>query len=183
HRELVPYVIREITLKRGAPGTKLRIGIVGFSEAKPLGPTGKETVYAGFRIDDPFEAAKKILPELESKTDFIIVLAYMDMGSVQRLATENPGINTIIGARQTSTMDEPQHFNSATITYAYNKTKYLGELRVYIRGDGTAENQINRYVALDSTIPDDPSALEIVTTAHTEFTNEQTTNAAAASTS
>ena len=182
HRELAPYVIREITLKRGAPGTKLKIGIVGFSEAKPLGPNAKETVYAGFRIDDPFEAARKVITELDAKTDLIIALAYMDMISVQRLATENPAIDTIIGARQTSNMDEPQHFNRATITYAYNQTKYLGELRVYLRGDGTPENQINRYVALDSTIPDDPLALETVTAAHTEFTNEQTANASVATT-
>ncbi len=177
HRDLVPYVIREITLKRGAPGQKLRIGIVGFSEAKPTGPNAKETVYAGFRIDDPFEAAKKVLPELKQKTDFIVALAYMDMGSAQRLATENSEIDTIIGARQTSSMDEPQHFNRATITYAYNQTKYLGELRVYVKGDGSAENQITRYIALDSIIPDDPSASEVVTAAHTEFTNEQNTSA------
>jgi 2',3'-cyclic-nucleotide 2'-phosphodiesterase (5'-nucleotidase family) len=105
----------------------------------------------------------------------IVALAYMDMGSAQRLATENPEIDTIIGARQTSNMDEPQHFNRATITFAYNQTKYLGELRVYVKGDGSAENQINRYVALDSTIPDDPSALNVVTAAHTEFTKEQNT--------
>ena len=180
HRSPAPYVIRETTLKRGAPGKKLRIGIVGFSEPKPTGPNATEIVYAGFRIDDPFEAAKKILPELKQKTDFVIALAYMDLASAQRLATENPEIDTVIGARQTSQMDEPQHFNRATITYAYNQTKYLGELRIYVKGDGTTENQINRYVALDSTIPDDPSALDVVTAAHTEFTNEQNTSATAA---
>ena len=180
HRDPVAYVIREITLKRGAPGQKVRIGIVGFSEAKPTGPNMKETVYAGFRIDDPFEAARKILPELKQKSDFIVALAYMDMGAAQRLATENPEIDTIIGARQLSSMDEAQHFNRATITYAYNQTKYLGELRVYVKGDGNSENQVNRYIALDSNIPDDASALEVVTTAHTEFTNEQNTSAQAA---
>jgi 2',3'-cyclic-nucleotide 2'-phosphodiesterase (5'-nucleotidase family) len=180
HRELVPYVIREVNLKRGVPGKKLRVGIVGFSEPKPTGPNAAETVYAGFRIDDPFEAAKKVLPELKQKTDFIIALAYMDMGSAQRLASDNPEIDSLIGARQTSNMEEPQHFNRATITYSYNQTKYLGELRVYVRGDGTTENQINRYVALDSDIPDDPAAQEVVTAAHTEFTKEQTTNATAA---
>ena len=180
HRDPAAYVIRELTLKRGAPGRTLRVGIVGFSEEKPAGPNMKETVYAGFRIDDPFETAKKILPELKQKSDLIVALAYMDMGSVQRLATENPEIDTIIAARQTSSMDEAQHFNRATITYAYNQTKYLGELRVYVKGDGSAENQVNRYVALDSNIPDDASALEVVTAAHTEFTNEQNTSAQAA---
>lgn len=183
HREPVPYVIREISLKRGAPGKKLRIGIVGFSEGKPTGPNAKETVFAGFRIDDPFEAARKVLPELKQKTDYIVALAYMDMASAQRLASENSEIDTLIGARQTSSMDELQHFNRATITYAYNQTKYLGELRIYIKGDGSTENQINRFIALDSTIPDDPSALEVVTAAHTEFTTEQNASAQTTATS
>src|SRR5207244_7323264 len=59
------------------------------------------------------------------------------------------------------------------ITYAYNQTKYIGELRVYVKGDGSIENQLNRYVALDSVIPDDTGAEEVVTAAHTEFTNQQ----------
>lgn len=179
HRAPVPYVVRELVLKRGAPGQKLRIGIVGFTEGKPVTQTQKDEVYAGYRITDPFEAAKRILPELKQKSDFIVALAYMDMASAQRLATENSEIDTVIGARQTSSMDEPQHFNRATITYAYNQTKYLGEMRVYVKGDRSAENQVNRYVALDSNIPDDPSAVEVVTAAHTEFTNQQTESAQA----
>ena len=177
HRTPIPYVIREITLKRGDPGKKIRVGFVGLTEAKPLGASDKQDVYAGYRVKDPFEAAKRVLPELKQKADFIVALAYMPMADVQRLATENPDIDTIIGARQTSTMDEPQHFNRSTITYAYNQTKYLGELRVYVKSDGSIENQLNRYVALDSSIPDDAPATEEVTAAHTEFTNEQNTAA------
>jgi hypothetical protein len=171
------YVIREITLKRGAPGRKVRIGIVGFTEAKQIGMTEKQTVYGGFRIDDIFEAAKRVLPELKQKTDFIVALAYMPQDLAQRLASENPEIDTIIGARQLNSLEEPQHFNRATIAYAYNQTKYLGEMRVYVKSDGTVENQVNRYVALDSSIPDDLVALEAVTSAHTEFTSEQTKSA------
>jgi cytochrome c554/c'-like protein len=173
HRTPAPYLIREVVLKRGAPGQKLRIGLVGFSERKPSGMNGKEEVYAGFRIKDPFEAAKKVLPELKKKTDVIVALAYMPIEAAQQLASENAEIDTVIGARQTSTTEEPQHFNRATITYSYNQTKYLGELRMYVKGNGSVENQLNRYVALDSTIPDDPFAVEVVTAAHTEFTNEQ----------
>jgi 2',3'-cyclic-nucleotide 2'-phosphodiesterase (5'-nucleotidase family) len=168
-----PYVIREITLKRGSAGKKVRVGIVGFTESKPVGPNQKESVYGSFRIDDAFEAAKRVLPELKQKADFIVALAYMPQEQAQRLASENPEIDTIIGARQISSMDEPLHFSRATISYAYKETKYLGEMRVYVKPDGSVENQTNRYIALDSFIPDDPNAVETVTTAHTEFTNEQ----------
>jgi 2',3'-cyclic-nucleotide 2'-phosphodiesterase (5'-nucleotidase family) len=171
-----PYVIRELTLKRTTPGRTLRIGIVGFTEGKPLMANQAEYLYAGFKIEDPFVAAKRIIPELKQKVDFIIALAYMPQDQAQRLATENSEIDTIIGARQVNGMDEAQHFNRATIAYAYNQTKYLGELRYYLKGDGSIQNQVNRYVGLDSNIPDDPGALEVVTEAHTEFTNEQKIN-------
>ena len=174
---LPPYVVREVTIRRGKPGKTIRVGIVGFTEPKPVGPMEKESVYGRFRIDDPFQAAKRVLPDLKSKSDFIIALAYMPQEQAQRLASENPEIDTIIGARQVSNMDEPQHFNRATITYCYNQTKYLGELRVYVKDDGSVENQLTRYVGLDSIIPDDPAAGETVTTAHTEFTNEQNKSA------
>ncbi|HXG64876.1 MAG TPA: multiheme c-type cytochrome [Blastocatellia bacterium] len=177
-RAPAPYVIREITLKRSAPGKKLRIGIVGFTEPKPsMEGGGFLESYAGFRVEDPAAAAKRILPELKQKADIIVALAYMPQIKAQLLATENPEIDTVIGARQVNNQNEVQHFNRATITYAYNQTKFLGELRYYLKGDGTIENQINRFVGLDSFIPDDPGAQATVTAAHTEFTNLQTTGA------
>ena len=158
----VPYVIREVTLKRSSPGKTIKIGITGFTDAKPTGPNQKEGAIAAFRIDDPLLAAKRVLPELKSKVDFIIALAYMPQDMVQRLASENPEIDTIIGARQLNSQEELQHFNRATITYSFNQTKYLGELRFYVKGNGSIENQVNRFVGLDSFIPDDPVALQTV---------------------
>jgi 2',3'-cyclic-nucleotide 2'-phosphodiesterase (5'-nucleotidase family) len=173
HRAPKPYLIREITLQRGTPGKKLRVGIIGFTEGKPAGPNKKETLYAGYRVDDAFEAARKILPELKAKADIIIALAYMPQDLTQRLASENPEIDTIIGARQVNSQNPTDHFGRATITYAFNQTKFLGEMRYYIKADGNLENQVNRFIGLDSDIPDDPAVVETVTTAHDEFTNEQ----------
>ena len=168
-----PYVIREITLKRGKPGQVVRVGIVGFTEPKPTGPEQTESLVAGFRITDPFEAARRILPELKSKTDFIIALAYMPQDQAQRLATENSEIDTIIGARRIHNQEEVQHFNRATIAYAYMETKYVGEMRVYVDDQGAVTKQVNRFAGLDAFIPDDPDARDAVTSAHDEFTAQQ----------
>jgi hypothetical protein len=162
-----PYVIREIKLKRGQRGKALKIGIVGFSEVGPA----KD--YAGFRIQDPLHVAKQILPELKQKADFIIALAYMPQQSAQRLAEENSQIDVVIYARQINDLGEAQHWGRATVVNAYNQTKFLGELRIYVGSNGSIENQVNRYVALDDAIPDDAAATEIVTSAHTEFTQKQ----------
>jgi 2',3'-cyclic-nucleotide 2'-phosphodiesterase (5'-nucleotidase family) len=171
-----PYLIREVTLSRSVPGKKLRIAFVGLTEGKPTGPNQHESLYAGFRINDVFETAKRVIPEAKKKADLVVVLAYLPQDMAQRLASENPDIDTLIVARQLSLMNEPEHFGRATITYAFNQTKYLGELRYYLRSDSTIENQINRYVALDADLPDDPQVAEIVTAAHNDFTNVQKTS-------
>jgi 2',3'-cyclic-nucleotide 2'-phosphodiesterase (5'-nucleotidase family) len=168
-----PYLIREITLKRGAPGKTLRVGILGLTMPKPVEGGARLNEYAGFRIGDPFEAAKRVLPELDQKTDLIVVLAYMPLLDAQRLASENLQIDSIIYARENHDRPEVQHFGRAKLVSAFHETKYLGELRVYMNGEGVPQNQTNRYVELDSVIPDDPKASEAVTAAHAEFTNEQ----------
>ncbi|HJQ69350.1 MAG TPA: multiheme c-type cytochrome [Blastocatellia bacterium] len=165
-----PYVVREVTLKRSKPGETIRVGIVGFTEPKPVGPNQTENTIAGFQITDPFQAARRVIPELKSKVDFIIALAYMPQDMSQRLATENPEIDTIIGARRVHSMEEVQHFNRATIAYAYMETKYVGEMRVYVNEQGEVTKQVNRFAGLDSFIPDDPDARDAVTSAHDEFT-------------
>lgn len=177
----VPYSITEITLKRGKPGQRIRIGIVGFTELKPLGATDSVNEFAGFKIENPFEAAKRVIPELKQKVDMIIALVYMPQVDAQKLAGENPEIDTVIAARQTNGLTELQHFNTTTVTYAYNQTKYLGELRYYVKSDGSIENRVNRFVALDEAVPDEPSAAEVVSTAHNEFTGEQNKAAAQSS--
>lgn len=168
-----PYLIREAELKRGRPGAKIKIGIVGFTEPKRLGPNEYQKEYAGFQVEDPFIKAKQLLPELKKKVDLVIALAYMQQPSAQRLASENPEIDILISANQTGSSPQVEHFGRASIVYAYSQTKYLGELRVYVRSDGSIENAINRHVALDDYIPDDPAASEMVEAARNEALKEQ----------
>ncbi|HUK92004.1 MAG TPA: hypothetical protein VLZ81_16510, partial [Blastocatellia bacterium] len=110
-----PYLIKEITLKRGNPGGKLRIGIIGLTDLKPEGQTGSIGQIAGYQIEDPLAAAKRVLPEVKKQADYVIVLAYMPQDKVQLLATQNAEIDTIIAAHQTTNMGDPLHFNKATI--------------------------------------------------------------------
>jgi hypothetical protein len=169
-----PYIIKEVSLKRGDPGGKLRIGIIGLTDQKTEGPGVTASQIAGFEIEDPVVAAKRVLPELKKQADYIIVLAYMGQDKAQVLATQNPEIDTIIAAHQTTNMGEPLHFNNSTITFAYSQTKFMGELRVFVDASGKVVKQANRYIGLDDGIPDDPAAADEVASAHNDFTNEQT---------
>src|SRR5205085_9574912 len=102
HKAPPPYLIREVTLKRAVAGKKLRIAFVGLTEGKPTGMNQRESIYAGFRINDPFEAARRVVPEARQKADMVIVLAYMPQDMAQRLASEVQDIDSIIVGRQMS---------------------------------------------------------------------------------
>ena len=169
-----PYLIKEVPLKRGDPGAKFRIGIVGLTDLKNEGPGISTSQIAGYQILDPLQAAKRVLPEVKKQADYIIVLAYMPQDKLQSLATDNPEIDTIVAAHQTTNMGDPLHYSNATITFAYSQTKFLGELRVFVDQNGKVVKQANRYVGLDDGIPDDPAAADEVANAHNDFTAEQT---------
>src|ERR1700759_288207 len=128
HKTPQPYVIREVTLNRQTPGKKLKVAFVGLTQGKPNNPSNQQDlVYAGYRVNDVFETARRVIPEAKQKADMIVVLAYMSPDMVQRLASENPQIDTIIAAKQSNSINEPEHFGSATVTYAFSQTKNLGE--------------------------------------------------------
>jgi hypothetical protein len=168
-----PYIIKEVSLKRGDPGGKLKIGIVGLTDMKPDGTSAIGQI-AGYQIEDPMQAAKRVLPEVKKKADYVIVLAYLPQEKLQALASQNPEIDTIIGGKQNTSMGDPSHFNKATVTLAYTQTKYVGELRIFVDQDGKVTKQVNRYVALTDAIPDDPMAADEVASAHNDFTAAQT---------
>jgi 2',3'-cyclic-nucleotide 2'-phosphodiesterase (5'-nucleotidase family) len=165
------HVIKEITLKRGNPGSKVRVAIVGFTERMQYASDGKGDHVAGYQIEDPFEAAKRILPDIRKKADYVIVLAYMQQPMAERLAMDNSEIDAVICARQISSKNDALHVNKAMLAFSYNETRYLGELRVFMNPDGTIGKQSQRYVGLDDYIPDDPVAMNVLMEARTEIAN------------
>jgi 2',3'-cyclic-nucleotide 2'-phosphodiesterase (5'-nucleotidase family) len=155
-----PYVIREVNTKR-FPNNILKIGFIGLTVPAP----GEKT---GFVVEEPLQKIKQILPEVRKQADIVVVLAYSHLEEVQKLAKENQDIDLIIAANFTPTPPPPQREGKTIIVYAAQQTKSIGELRLYFNQDGRIGDFMNRYIALDSAIPDQPEAAKMNEASKTE---------------
>lgn len=151
-----PYIIREVYGKRLK--SPLLIGFIGLTEAYP----GVVNPNSGFTIEDPLKRIRQVLPEVRSKVDLIVVLAYVNQETARKLAQENPDIDIILAANQLAQPAEAMREGKTIIAYAWHQTKSLGELRLYMNSSGKVVDYMNRYLALDKSIPNHPEAAKMV---------------------
>lgn len=162
HVALKPYVIREVPGKRFGSKTSVKVAFVGLTEPWPGGTTG-------FVINDPAEKLKSILPEVRSNADIIVVLAYTTLGTARKIIQLNPDIDVLIAANSVSAPPPAQREGKTIFVHAMQQTKSLGELRLYLDESGKVKDYLNRYISLNSIMPDQPDAAKIVATAKVEI--------------
>ncbi|HEU0177241.1 MAG TPA: multiheme c-type cytochrome [Blastocatellia bacterium] len=166
-----PYVIKIVTGKRLSQ--PVRIAFIGLSDVAP--DERKDLVAkSGFVIDDPLAAAKAALAEVRDKADVTVIVGYLKLLTINKLAMQNPDLDLIIAAEERGIVFDPKQVNNTMIVYAAKETKHLGELRFYTDADGVVERFTARYVELDEIIPDDPQMAEITSSARKEIDVVQT---------
>jgi Cytochrome c554 and c-prime len=156
---LQPFIIREVPA-RAASARPTRVAFVGLTEAG-------ESLPRGFRINDPIEAARRVVPEARKQADVIIVLGYLKAEDAARLAAQVPGIDAIIASNSQSEgsyFTPPQTVGQTLILFTSYETRMLGELRGYREASGKFALR-TRFITLDETFPDDDPSTRLVTAA------------------
>lgn len=149
-----PYVIKIATGKR-LP-RPVRIAFIGLSDAAPEEFRG-DVEASGFAIGDPLAAAKAALAEVHDKADVTVIVGFLRLPTVNKLAMQNPDLDLIIAAEERGIVFDPKQVNNTMIVYAAKETKHLGELRFYVDAEGIVDRFTARYVELDAVIPDNPA--------------------------
>jgi 2',3'-cyclic-nucleotide 2'-phosphodiesterase (5'-nucleotidase family) len=153
HISPAPYVIKTITGKRlSGP---VRIAFIGVSDIAPDDQKGAVKA-SGFVINDPYEAVKAALAEVHDQVDVTVVVGFLSLPAVNRLARQNDDLDVIINTDERGLVPDPRQINNALVVYAAKETKHLGELRLYTDKDGAVDRFTARYIQLDEVIPDDP---------------------------
>lgn len=166
-----PYVIKIVTGKRLSQ--PVRIAFIGLSDVAP-DERKDQVAKSGFVIDDPLTAARAALDEVRDKADVTVIVGYLKLQTVNKLAMRNPDLDLIIAAEERGIVFDPKQVNNTLVVYAAKETKHLGELRVYTDADGVVERFTARYVELDEIIPDDKQMAEITAGARKEIDVVQT---------
>jgi Cytochrome c554 and c-prime len=161
-----PYVIKYVT---GARLPKsVRIAFIGLSDIAP--EKLKDAVArSGFVIEDPLAAAKAALAEVRDKADVTVIVGFLSMPTVNKLAVQNDDLDLIIATNERGLVLDPKQVNNALIVYAAKETKHLAELRFYTDAEGLIDRFTARYIELDEIIPDDPQMAAITKEARKEI--------------
>ena len=126
-RVVRPYIISEKC-------AGLKIGLLGLTTSD-IRTTHQEEDKLEFK--DSIQAAKEILPSLDSQTDLIIALTHMGHYSLPeeanklgdiRLAKETSGIDVIVGGHSQEPLFQPDVQNGTIILQAHEWGKYVGRL-------------------------------------------------------
>jgi len=162
---LRPYAVKNISL----PGNP-RAFRVGF-----LGVSGRENFFKtdelGYVWDDPLASAKKWLPELKQKCDFVIVLACLPQREVVQLTVDTNLIDIVVDGFTHQSSSPPAAINKSTLVYAEDEGRILGELRFTV-GLGSGDVKPLMHV-LTRNVPDDPEMARFIAKARAEISEVQ----------
>ncbi|MCS6884678.1 MAG: hypothetical protein RMM17_03190 [Acidobacteriota bacterium] len=150
-----PYLISEVTLPR--LNRRLKVGFIGLTE-EPISSNPNRA----FVVVDPIQQLKQVLPQVRAKSDLVVVLAYVKPDVAKQLAQQNAGIDVILAANHLAQPPDASREGKTIIAYAWQQTKSIGELRLYLDSSGKVVDYMNRYLVLDKSIPDEPEAAKLV---------------------
>ena len=162
---LDPYVIKAMSPAPSAPA--IRVGFIGFAVSKHAAKSG-----ADYRWENPSDSARKWLPELREKCDYVIALACMPLGDAIQLAIDHKGIDMILNGFEHQTAMPPITVSRSTIVYAEDEAKSLGELRFSLKSGRPAVQPLNHR--LTRRVADDPDMAAFMVKAQADISARQT---------
>ena len=142
-----PYVI--------ADRAGMKFGITGVLDPSQNIRTRKGVESPGVTITPSAEALEALLPELRSKSDFVVVLAHMSLKRSKELAEAVPGIDFIVVGNQAQKGAEPFEAGGAVFLQSGTRGQAIADYRLRFDEDGQYAGYEGRAVTLDDKIPAD----------------------------
>lgn len=154
-----PYAIH--SLKPNEGNQEIHVGVLAVS------PPGIETMQ-GVKALSPEQAIERYLPEVDSKSDIVILLARETGDQLVRLARMYPGIDVIINGSLTSEGNEYPKTGNTVIVESARRGFALGTLDLEWDARGHITKYKNQLIPLAPMIPDSPQLAAITEEARQE---------------
>ncbi|MCX6375041.1 MAG: 5'-nucleotidase C-terminal domain-containing protein, partial [Armatimonadetes bacterium] len=139
-----PYVVLE---RNG-----IRIGIFGLTAPRVATYPHAE----GLQIEDPIQAAKRVVPILKQESDVVIGLTHIGYGFDKQLAAQVPDIDIIVGGDSHTWLYQPELMKASDTQHAFwvggpvivqdgEWGRCLGNLSVVLRVQGEHDYQVMSF--------------------------------------
>ena len=123
---LPPYVIIE--------RDSLRFGVLGVSEpdVARFAPEDMSRI----KVLDPVATVQKYLPEVQSRSDVVLLLSHLGFDEDKALAEAVPGIDVIVGGRSRKLMRAPERAGETVVVQMGYDGEWLGKSDVAFDAQG-----------------------------------------------
>ena len=123
---------------------------------------------SGMVLEDPIEAARRVMEELQAKEDYDYVVCLSHSGTEDgegedyELAKAVDGIDVIISGHTHTTLEQPIEVNDTLIVSCGEYTKNLGVLTIGKDGGSGATVQLDyQLIPVTEEVPEDPAIAEL----------------------
>jgi 2',3'-cyclic-nucleotide 2'-phosphodiesterase (5'-nucleotidase family) len=149
------YVIKEAN---GA-----RVAFVGLCGTKNMMRYDSTHVPDNVSIEDPIEAARKIIPGLHSNAEVIVILSSCGDHVDSTLAETFPGVNLIVGGRSFRANESaPWSVGDTRIVRASRDGKTIGKMDLVFGADRSIKTYSPNRVTMETSDPTDEAMLALV---------------------
>jgi 5'-nucleotidase len=125
----------------------LTYGIIGLI-GQDFGEGKEKLVSLGFTVDDPFEIAARMVPEVRKQADLVVVLAHLGSADAFQLPKSVKGIDVVVFGHYPGTV-APTQVEGAVTVRPGQRGQYLGETRVVLSPENKVVSYSGEAVALD----------------------------------
>lgn len=142
------------------PGGGLKISVLGLTTDELVTATHPRNA-VGLKTQDPIAVAQKLTPNLDAKSDVLIVLSHLGFAGDKQLAQQVPGVDLVIGGHNHLRFDQPQMENGVPIVQAGERGAYLGRLDAEVEDDHLIVKNYQLIPINDSIKEDDRIARKV----------------------
>jgi 2',3'-cyclic-nucleotide 2'-phosphodiesterase (5'-nucleotidase family) len=145
-----PYVISE---KNG-----VRVAFIGVisPERHIVSQVDSELLANKVEFRDPSEEIAKVLPEIEPKSDVVVLLSHTGIETAEFLAKDLKGIDALIVGHFPAIENDPRKIGDTIFAMAGSKSDRFGTLDLTLKADGTVEKFEGDAIRLLKTGPEVP---------------------------
>jgi 2',3'-cyclic-nucleotide 2'-phosphodiesterase (5'-nucleotidase family) len=128
------------------------IGILG----QDFGDGNEKFKELGFTVEDPFQAAQKLVPEVRKQADLVVVLAHLGSSDAQRLPKAVRGIDLVILGHYPGSV-AASRVEDAVAVRPGQRGEYVGETKLVVNPENKIVSFTGDAVALSvKTIQEEP---------------------------
>lgn len=118
----------------------VRVGVIGLTYY-PMAGMANPTSLMGFNSLDPIETANKLIQQIDSLTDIIVLLTHIGIENDRELARNTKGADVIIGGHSHTRLDTAEVINGVLIVQAGSYARYLGRLDLTVADDSVINHE------------------------------------------